>query len=113
VEGFHTYFVGATVQVLVHNACASPSELADQIPSADRVSSGLKADAYHRGASFVSPDQLAAGQTYALKNGNTLLQTVGGMNGKTGVFEYIVDDLGQVTHQMFKPGGTINGIPLK
>jgi hypothetical protein len=33
------------------------------------------------------------------------------MNGKTGIFEYILNENGQITHQLFKEGGVINGTP--
>ncbi|SDD08472.1 RHS repeat-associated core domain-containing protein [Massilia sp. PDC64] len=51
---------------------------------------------------------------FPLRNGATLYQIEGGFNGAAGRFEWIVDPkLGGVTHRMFVPGGTINGIPIK
>ena len=43
----------------------------------------------------------------------TLTQVPGELNGVTGRFEYIVDSLKNLTHQMFVRGGSINGIPIK
>jgi len=60
-------------------------------------------------------DNYAGGATaFPLRNGATLYQVDGGFNGAAGRFEWIVDPrLGGVTHRMFVPGGTINGIPVK
>ena len=55
-----------------------------------------------------------AANTFGLKNGATLHQIEGSLNGVGGRFEWIVDsNMGGVTHRMFVPSGTINGIPVK
>lgn len=41
-----------------------------------------------------------------------LVQMPGEVNGRASRLEWIVDG-GSLTHQMFVPGGTINGIPIK
>ena len=115
VADFHTYFVGES-GVLVHNTCPDIEDLADSIPSADRVGTALeKDDVYHRAPSYLSSDQLAQGSVFSIvgKDGAnyTLLQVEGGVNGTDGIFEYIVNAAGEVTHQRFKAGGIINGIP--
>ena len=47
-------------------------------------------------------------------NRATLHQLEGSLNGVSGRFEWIVDPkLGGVSHRMFVPNGTINGIPSK
>ncbi|WP_344762402.1 RHS repeat-associated core domain-containing protein, partial [Actimicrobium antarcticum] len=88
---------------------------AEKILNAERIGSGLKADISHRAASFLSKEQLGAGQTFALRGGDgverTLLQTPGMLNGKNGIYEYIYDSAGKVTHQRFIDGGTITGLP--
>lgn len=88
------------------------SSIARMIVSAKRVGSALKADTYHRAASWLTISQLSKGKIYFINNGNRiLLQVRGTLNGKRGVFEYIIDEFGRVCHQLFKVGGSINGRP--
>lgn len=74
-----------------------------------------KDDVYHRSASYLSSDQLAQGSVFSIVGGDginyTLLQVEGGVNGKDGIFEYIINAAGEVTHQRFKVGGVISGTP--
>lgn len=91
--------------------------VANKIVKAERVGSAFqKSDAYHRSASFLSRRQLSKGKVFRLsgrtqKDGisKTLLQVKGGLNGKKGVYEYILKPNGTVSHQLFKTGGKING----
>jgi len=91
------------------------AKIADMITNAERIGSATKADLYHRAASYLTTEQLAMGQTFNIvgadKASYTLLQVAGELNGKSGVFEYIMNSSGEVTHQLFKIGGIINGIP--
>ncbi len=104
--------VTAVAKMCVSNAV---SQTADDILRAERSGSGLKEDAGHRAASFLSKDQLSSGQTFPLRGADgvqrTLLQTRGEMNGKPGVYEYILDPSKGVTHQRFIEGGNITGLP--
>ncbi|CAM3537215.1 Adhesin [Pseudomonas floridensis] len=60
-------------------------------------------------------DNYASSATkFSLNNGSSLYQASGSYNGVVGRFEWIVDPkLGGVTHRMFVPNGTVNGIPVK
>lgn len=52
--------------------------------------------------------------SFSMRDGMTLHQLGGSLGGTIGRFEWIVDPrLGGVTHRMFVPNGTINGIPVK
>ncbi|MGN0463442.1 MAG: RHS repeat domain-containing protein [Acutalibacteraceae bacterium] len=89
-----------------------PRIVAEMIVNAERVGSGLKGDLYHRAASGLTKSQLAKGTVYRIDNGKRiLLQVYGELNGKKGVFEYIIDESGRICHQLFKKGKVINGIP--
>lgn len=87
----------------------------NKILIAERTGSGLKADPTHIGASFLNYDQLMQGKFFKLVGGDgverTLLQVEGGFNGKKGIYEYIIDNKGNVTHQRFIKDGRITGKP--
>ena len=89
---------------------------ADEIINAERTSTALsKGDSSHLAASFLTKEQLAAGKVNGLRGGDgiqrTLLQTKGGLDGKYGVFEYILTKDGKVSHQRFIDGGVFTGTP--
>ena len=85
----------------------------NDILNGERIGSGLKENSTHRAASYLSEEQLRSGHVYYVtgKDGNTytLLQTKGQFNGVDGVFEYLINDAGQVTHQRFIAGGGYTG----
>jgi filamentous hemagglutinin len=88
---------------------------ADEILNTARAGSGLKADPMHRVASFVSREQLQAGRLFNIRGNDGiqrhLLQTIGEVNGRPGIFEFIVDPSRGITHQRFIPNGRITGVP--
>ena len=82
----------------------------------ERVGSGLKDDPLHRATSWVVDDPAA--QRFTITGGDgvprTLYQLPGEVNGKPGVFEWIVDSSGTdsvITHQRFIPGCQVTGLP--
>ncbi|HEU0131100.1 MAG TPA: RHS repeat-associated core domain-containing protein [Mycobacteriales bacterium] len=82
----------------------------------ERVGSALKDDVFHRAVSWVVDSPGA--QRFAVKGGDgvtrALYQLRGALNGKSGVFEWLLDASESnpvITHQRFIPGGTITGFP--
>lgn len=84
----------------------------------ERAGSALKADLNHAfpdvvdnfardGTRFSIPTRGPGGQV--VRN-SELFQVEGSLNGKDGVFEWIVDQ-GSMTHRRFIPGGTVTGFP--
>jgi filamentous hemagglutinin len=111
-----TAATAAKVEAAVVTGARGEASLAERILSAERSGTALsKSDATHRAASFLTKEQLQAGQTFTIKGGDgvtrELLQTPGGLNGKSGIFEYILDPTKGVTHQRFIEGGKITGFP--
>jgi hypothetical protein len=89
---------------------------ADEIRGAQAVGSALKSDRFHRAASFAVDDIAEHGTVFALRNRTgtvNLTQVPGELNGVAGRFEWIVDQAGRLTHQMFVPGGRITGVPIR
>ena len=107
LPGVVKWFLG-----LGSSGALSSKLVADLITSAKRVGSALKSDLYHRAASWLSSSQLAKGKVFYINGGRrVLLQVEGTLNGIKGIFEYIIDEAGNICHQFFKAGGIINGIP--
>lgn len=76
--------------------------------------SAFKPDAYHRAASWVVDDMADGGGVFRItkKDGTpqVLGQVEGMVNGKPGVFEWIIEN-GLVVHQRFRADSVVNGIP--
>jgi RHS repeat-associated protein len=83
---------------------------------AEPVGKALKDDIFHRAASFMRETAARSGTVFQISGAqgakSTLTQVSGDLNGQAGRYEYIVDALGQLTHQRFVPGGSINGVPI-
>lgn len=93
-------------------------DVAKQLATAERVGTALlKSDSSHRAASFGLDAVAKAGQSFELKGGDgvvrTLIQAPGEVNGSKGIFEYIVNKAGQVTHQRFIENAVVTGLPNK
>jgi hypothetical protein len=112
-EGAEALSVGVASDARLFQAYRA--ELAAQeIEGANAVGSALKADPYHRSASFVT-DMAREGKVFSIGNRTgtvNLTQVLGEMNGSAGRFEWIVDGSGNLTHQMFVRGGGITGVPI-
>lgn len=95
-------------------AAKSTPELASGL---ERTGTALsKSDPFHRSVSWVVDNPAA--QWFAIKGGDgvsrELYQLPGEVNGKSGVFEWIIDRSGTnpvINHQRFIPGGSITGVP--
>ena len=84
----------------------------------NRVGSALKTDAQHafpdvvdnfaaEGSKFSIPTKGPGG---VVVRNSELFQVEGSLNGRSGVFEWIVDQ-GEMTHRRFIPGGKVTGYP--
>jgi RHS repeat-associated protein len=97
-------------------ALAAAAEDAPAMSQMARVGSGLKSDLFHRSVSWVVDNPAA--QRFTITGGDgvarDLYQLPGELNGKPGVFEWIVDRSGtdpMIPHQRFIPGGSVTGWP--
>lgn len=84
------------------------SYVAKKIVNADRVGTAAsKTDIYHLAGSFLTEAQLSEGTAVYITGGDgiqrILLQVEGAVNGVKGVFEFILQPNGTVSHQLFKP----------
>jgi RHS repeat-associated protein len=103
-------------RALPRSSLPSPSEAANLVRGANPVGSALKSDVYHRSATWAVDDIASNGSVYRFVGNDgvqrTLIQAPGGLNGIAGRFEWIVDGAGNLIHQMFVKGGSINGVPI-
>ncbi|MEV4437552.1 RHS repeat-associated core domain-containing protein [Streptomyces sp. NPDC049577] len=101
-------------------AVDTPEEAQEAVKRLPRYGSGMKKDAEHRAPDQVVDQIAERGTVFQFVGGDkkprTLVQMPGGMNGKTGRYEWIievVDGTQVVSHQRFIRDGSINGVPNK
>jgi hypothetical protein len=98
------------------NAIPTPSQAQGLVAEGTPVRSALQSDAFHRAPAFVVDDIAENATVFRITGGDgvqrTLVQMPGAVDDIAGRFEWIVDDLGNITHQFFVKGGSINGIPI-
>jgi RHS repeat-associated protein len=92
------------------------AEAGTPLSRVDRAGSALKDDPFHRSVSWVVDNPAA--QRFSVTGGDgvqrQLYQLPGEVNGKPGVFEWMVGRSGSnpvITHQRFIPGGGVTGSP--
>jgi RHS repeat-associated protein len=90
----------------------------DAITNGERIGSGLKVDPFHSAPTWAEPGDIAAnGQEFSIAGADgvsrTLVQSAATVNDIPGRFEWIINPDGTVSHQLFVPGGTINGVPIR
>ena len=88
------------------NELLNVKKIARKIVNADRVySAASKNDIYHRACSFLSETQLSKGTAFYITGYDEvrciLLQVQGEINGVKGIFEFILQPDGTVSHQLF------------
>ncbi|MFJ3450243.1 DUF637 domain-containing protein [Pseudomonas sichuanensis] len=88
---------------------------AQEIRNAQPVGSALKDDPLHRAPSFVIDQIPESGRLFTIRGGDgksyNLTQMEGAVDGKQGIFEWLVNSKGELTHQRFIPTGRITGTP--
>jgi len=101
---------------LPESTLPTSAEAQQLVQGAEPVGSALKDDIFHRAATFASEDIPSSGSVYRIVGADgiekTLIQAPGELNNISGRFEWIVNDQGELVHQMFVKGGSINGLPI-
>ncbi|WP_349681644.1 DUF637 domain-containing protein [Pseudomonas sp. UBA6562] len=88
---------------------------AQEIKNAQPIGSALKDDPLHRAPSYVTEQIPEKGRFFTIRGGDgktyNLTQMEGEVDGKLGIFEWLVNSKGELTHQRFIPAGRITGTP--
>ncbi|MBO5059787.1 MAG: DUF2247 family protein [Clostridia bacterium] len=89
-------------------------KISNAILKSNRVGKATKTDAHHAFPNIID-NYAGKAQTFSLKGADgkrrTLYQIKGSLNGKNGIFEWILDNERGVTHRRFIPNGKITGRP--
>lgn len=88
------------------NELLNTKKIAHRIANAERTGTALaKNDIYHRAGSFLTESQLSKGQACYITGGDgvrrILFQVPGTLNEVRGIFEFILQPDGTVSHQLF------------
>ena len=96
------------------DALPTPEEAAVLICRARPIESALKSDRFHRSATFAVELAERSGTVFRITGRDgapyLLVQAPGELNEIPGRFEWILDERGNLTHQVFVRGGGINGV---
>ncbi|MCY1299515.1 hypothetical protein D9M70_490440 [compost metagenome] len=88
---------------------------AQEIRNAQPIGSALKDDPLHRAPSYVIDQIPEKGRLFTIRGGDgksyKLTQMEGAVDGRSGIFEWLVNSKGELTHQRFIPDGRITGTP--
>lgn len=89
-------------------------KISNPILKSKRVGKATKIDAHHAFPNIID-NYAGTAKKFSLKgaDGKTreLYQVKGSLNGKSGIFEWIIDKERGTTHRRFIPNGTITGRP--
>jgi hypothetical protein len=108
------------VKYIANNQVNNPTELV-KYKRIDYYSSagykGLEVDDFSHHWSNIIDNYTSSAAKFTLKGGDniyrSLYQVQGALRGQDGIFEWIVEVGGNVTHRAFIPNGKITGIPNK
>ncbi len=88
--------------------------ISNPVLKSSRVGKATKIDAHHAFPDIID-NYAGKAKTFSIKGrdgkSRTLYQIKGSLNGKSGIFEWILDKETGVTHRRFIPNGKITGTP--
>ena len=108
-SGFRSYPGGSIVypaQSVGDDMAVPATAIKNDVLGLPRVGSALKTDPHHAFPDIV--DNYAGYATRFPKVNGTLYQIKGSLNGKSGRFEWVVENQ-KIVHRFFVEGGDING----
>ena len=106
--------MGASTGGNFGNTFGSGKVISNPVVDNKKIGSAQKSDSHHSFSDIVD-NYVSIAEAFPLKGGDgiirTLYQIKGSLNGISGIFEWIYDNLKGVTHRRFIPGGEITGRP--